>query len=212
MEVALGDREFGQVVEEAREGAKTVRGLFLHLFWVAAWGIAQWFLVVLLVSGLGWDRLPYDTIGEVGVWVFLAINASAWIILSYSIVRFRRPILWLWWAACATWWLTIFVPYHAGHAAFRGELRQSQADGLRLAQRIEEFRRERGHLPRKLQDVAARDQQRVPDSAFGKPILYRLEGLNQFALVIEAGDKNYCYSSRQPRQGFVQRYFDGSGS
>jgi len=226
MDVAIGERELGQAVEEAPGAAAALEPLdaetperaspgltvFRHLAWALAWGVAQWLAVALLVSGLGWERLPYDTIGEVGVWVFLAINASAWIILTYSLYRYRKPLLWFWWAACFTWWLTILIPYQQGHTAFRARLRESEAAGLRLARRIDAYRRERGHLPRKVQDVAQRDGQPIADTAFGKPIRYQISGLNQYALVIEAGDKNYCYSSRHPRQGFVERYFDGTGS
>src|SRR5205823_3552705 len=171
-----------------------------------AWGGAQWWLVGQIVGSIGWARLPYNTIEEVGVWLFLAVNASAFGILTYSLWRFRRPMIWFWWAACATWWVMLFLPYHEARAAFADRLHDSEVAGLALARRIDAYRREHGRLPGKLQDVAKKDGQPLPLTSFATPFDYRLQDLAHFELAIpvgDHGDKTFCYTSRDPGKGFA---------
>jgi hypothetical protein len=199
-----------QAAAHAPEAGITAGQLFFHLLWAVAWGAAQWWAVGQIAATVGWARLPYHTVEEVGVWFFLAINASAWGILTYSGFRFRRPILWFWWGACATWWVMFFLPYHEARAAFSDRLRASEVTGLQLAGRIRGYQRERGRLPGKLQDVAERDGQPIPVTSFETHFDYRLLDLNHFELAVpvgESGDKTFCYLSREPKAGFRLGYF-----
>jgi hypothetical protein len=188
----------------------TAGRLFLHLLWAVGWGGAQWWVVGQIVGTVSWARLPYNTIEEVGVWLFLAVNASAFGILTYSLWRFRRPMLWFWWAACATWWVMLFLPFHEARSAFAARLNDSEAAGLSLAQRIEAYRRQQGRLPGRLQDVVRKDGQPLPLTGFATPFDYRLLDLTHFELAIpvgDHGDKTFCYTSREPQKGFALGYF-----
>jgi hypothetical protein len=198
------DLEPAPVVE--RTAPKAGRVIW-HLGWAILWGAAQTWLVGEIVSTVGWDRLPYNTVEDVIVWLFLATNATAWVILCYALARFRLPVLWLWWAACATWWIIFFLPYRETHDAFAVQLRASETAGLQLAARIEAYHRERGRLPGKLQDVVQRDHQPIPSTSVDTRFDYRLLDLKHFELAAPIGDKHYCYNSGLPREGFTLGYY-----
>lgn len=195
--------------EEPHDRGTALPGLgtiFWSLLWSVVWGIVHLWVVQQIANEVGWERLPYNTVEEVGVWIFLAVDASAWLALSYAVWRFRRPILWFWWGACAAWWLILFLPYRASHAEFGALLEESEAAGLRLAERVEAYRRERDRLPGQLRDVALRDGRPIPVTAFDGNFEYRQQDVRHFELVISAGDKTFCYSSREPDAGFGQRF------
>jgi hypothetical protein len=184
------------------EAGLSARRLFWTFLAAAGWGGIQWWVVAGIVKSVGWQRLPYNTVEEIGVWLFLATNATAWLLLSYCLYRFRQPLLWFWWAACLTWWSALAVPYHQAHTDFREKVRRSEATGLQLVKQIDDYRRRRGRLPGQLRDVALRDRRPVPLTAFGGNFDYRVQDLGHFQLVVAAGDKSYCYSSREPNAGF----------
>lgn len=181
-----------------------------HGLWVLAWGVAQWVGVHAIVKTVGgWEKLPYFTIENVAVWCFLALNATAWLLLGYGLYRFRLPLLWLWWTACASWWVGFYLPYRSAHAAFDAKVGASAEAGAGLARRIEGYRLKRGRLPGRLEDVARRDGRQIPETAFGTAFDYRLLDLRHFELVAPAddGDKTFCYSSKEPKAGFRLSYF-----
>ncbi len=181
--------------------------IFWNLLGAVGWGAFQWWGVWLIVGPLGWRKLPYNTVEEVLVWLFLAINGSAWWILCYSLWRYGRPGHWFWWGSCAALWLTLYAPLQDSRAAFTAKARASEVEGSRLAARIEAFRREHGRLPGQLREVALRDGLAISVTAFETNFDYRQEDLVHFQVAVPAGDKTFVYSSREPRRGFALRYF-----
>lgn len=204
MAVAVSEQLDFSLPEETT--CPSVRTLFWTLSAALGWGVLQFWTVAFIAGTVGWTNLPYNTIEEVAIWLFLATNASAWVILSYALYRFKKPILWFWWAACATWWLTLFFPFRAAHADFRSKLATSQRAGEQLAGRVDAFRKQRGRLPGQLREVTLRDGIPIPMTSFDSNFEYRQQGLSRYELVIRAGDKAYCYTSRKPRAGFQLRY------
>lgn len=188
------------------DGWPRLRSLLWTTVAAVAWGALQWAVVRVVVHTVGWDRLPYNTVEDVLVWLFLAIDASAWLILCYCLYRFRTPILWFWWAACAAWWVVLFNPYHAAHVDFGTRLNASEEIGMKVVRRIDTYRKQSGRLPGKLHDIEARDAQPIPLSGFGNPFTYRIVALNQYELVVLAGDKSFCYDSRDRGAGFHLSY------
>jgi hypothetical protein len=205
MAITYPGRARARLAEEEAESAGG-RPLLWSLLGALGWGAVQSLVIAAIVKRIGWAQLPYNTVEEVGVWLFLATNASAWLALCYALYRFRQPLLWFWWAACLTWWIAVAVPYQRAHTEFRAKVRASEATGLQLARRVEAFRRARGRLPGQLREVALRDKRPVPLTAFGANFDYRVQSLGHFQLVVAAGDKAYCYSSRDPKAGFRLGY------
>lgn len=195
----------------AEEAARPSPGatVFRHLLWAAAWGCVQLWLVAQVLHSVSWEKLPYNTIENVAVWCFLAANLTGCVLLGYAFYRFRQRVLWLWWAACATWWVVLLIPYRATHAAFAARVQQSEQVGEGLAKRVEAYRRARGRLPGRLEDVARRDGKPLPSTAFGTAFEYRPLDLKNFELVAAPaeGDRTYCFSTREPKAGFRLSYF-----